>query len=79
MKCIIEEADNGYILTVDYEDSDPDIKPARILIEEKSNEKETFSSLVIELTEHLGRDIQYDKYSKENLNITWDKPGHKLE
>lgn len=75
MKYIIETADNGYILT-----TPPESKEDRAevqVFEEYESKKKAFESLVYHLAEDLG--FMYDKWKKDNLNIKWNKKGHKYE
>jgi len=76
------QADNGYIIKRsyidDYEEGNPIYKDDVQLIESNDyDDKETFVRLIEYLAESLG--FHYDKYGKENLNITWDKLGHKVD
>jgi hypothetical protein len=75
MKYIIETADNGYILTTPPE-SEEDRAEVRVF-EEYENEKKAFEALVYQLAEDFG--FMYDKWKKDNLNIKWNKKGHKYE
>ena len=70
MKITIERLGNGYLLT---NHQDP---PCRLVVEEEDLEEDTFTKLLGLIAEELG--CPYDKYSDKNLNISFDKKGHKL-
>ena len=75
-KCIvIEEADQGYVVrTYCNEDEDGNISTGIDVIGEEC-EKKNFEQLVYMLANILG--FSYDKFSEENVKITWDRKGHK--
>ena len=64
----LEKTTNGYIVM-----DGPDTE----LIEDTGDEKDCISRLLYRVAEWAGCD--YQKYGSENLNITFDKKGHKLE
>jgi len=73
----IEKIENGYILSHDEEIEDGKFKTAKEVIEEKGDdEKEAMTQLLEKVSEYFG--VQYDKFAADNLNVTWDKKGHKL-
>lgn len=82
-KIQIESIENGYILSW-YEDEE-DVN-GNVVKEEKKEvveeldvlegENETMVRLLTRIAEHFG--ITYDKYKENNLNIAFDKKGHKL-
>jgi len=83
MKFTIEKTENGFI-TTDYicEDTSEDgteiIKEYKNVIEtENMDEKEELKKVLFKVADLLG--YTYDKWEKENLNITFDKKGHKVE
>jgi len=73
----IVEANNGYILSHDVE-QDENVWIEEIdVVEETDDTNDLFRRLLEKVAEHFG--MQYDKFSSENLNITFDKKGHKVE
>lgn len=74
-KLIIQEAENGFIITL-LPVTDDDLIVNEI-IENEGTDKEAMTKLLTKIAEHFGE--SYNKYSKENINITWDKKGHKVE
>ena len=67
---LITKAENGYILSRnDWEDDDIITKHRRIV--------EGITELLYEIADYFG--YPYDKFSHENLSVTWDKSGHKVE
>lgn len=78
----IAQTDNGYILQEYFwEDSTKSgekiIGSNTFVFEEDYNDdKKSLIDLLFKVAETLG--FSYDKYGKENLNITFDKKGHKL-
>lgn len=76
----IASAQNGYILKSFWiedvnEHGREDIQ-SEILVfnyETEDQEKEALRSLLITVVEKLG--VSYDKFAKNNLNITWDMKG----
>lgn len=78
----IAQTDNGYILQ-DYfwEDSTENGEKIigsniHVFEDEGCDEKESLKKLLFKVAEALG--YIYDKYGKENLNITFDGKGRKL-
>jgi hypothetical protein len=76
MELKIEEVNNGYILSHEAEIEDGKFKVLKDVIEEERDEKETIKRLLEKIAEYFG--VHYDKYAKDNLNILWNKKGHKL-
>lgn len=79
MKITIQETDNGFILTGP---SPADGNRARHVFggadtSDDSSMKENLKLCFLEAAELLG--YGYDRWGSENLNISWDKRGHKLE
>jgi hypothetical protein len=77
----IIRAENGWILYWE-EYTDEGIVMMREVIAEDdlelmSMEKESMTRLLYRIAEYFGQ-LQ-DKYSKNNLNITWDKRGSRVE
>lgn len=75
MKYIIETATNGYILRTPPE-TEEEIEEVEVF-EDEGDEKKAFESLVYHLAENFG--FLYDKWKKDNLNIKWNKKGHKYD
>ena len=79
----IAQIDNGYVLqSYFWEDSTEGgekIIGSNTLVfedEDYDDDKESLKNLLYKVAETLG--FTYDKYGKENLNITFDKKGRKL-
>jgi hypothetical protein len=75
---IIRCDDESYILienSVNIDDGNR-IKNQIIATISKENEKEALAELLMQIAEWLGYD--YDKFGKENLNISFDKKGSKV-
>jgi len=83
MKFKIEKVEDGFIIT-NYiwedttENGTPIIKEYKKVIETGDmDEKEELKTVLFRVADLLG--YMYNKYGEENLNITFDKKGHKLE
>jgi hypothetical protein len=78
---IIRTKGNGYIVVDTYlEEIDEGNKIYSQdidLIEDTGDDKDALKRLLESVAEKCG--FSYDKYGKENLNITFDKKGHKVE
>lgn len=77
MKLIIEDTRNGYIVKERVEDDDGKHHYEKDVIEEIVDERETLKVLLEMVAERFG--IFHDKYKSDNLNITFDKKGYKVE
>lgn len=84
--CIeIKKVENGFIIKQVYLNTET--KDGRkiyteeiTVVEEEdgiNSEKDVMIQLLYEIADKFG--IDYDKFSSENLNITFDKKGHKVE
>ena len=75
----IQETDNGYIITNKYtvEDGKEEIGSYRVVEDYDDDEQDTIARLLYEIAVCLG--VEYNKWSKGNLSISWDKKGYKLE
>ena len=72
----IIETTNGYILESEYNESETKVVKSYDVIEDINNDDRIdLARLLIKVAEHFG--YKYEKYGKENINITFDKPGHK--
>lgn len=83
MKIQIESIENGYIISYyeDEEDANGNLvkEEKREVFEELDvfeGENETMVRLLTRVADFFG--VTYDKYKENNLNITFDKKGHKL-
>lgn len=81
LKIEIEKVENGFILTWDENeciDDEEGCKRCREVIEEnESDENEAYTKLLERIADFFGKN--YDRYSQTNLNIGWNKKGHKVE
>ena len=73
----IEQIDSSYVVvhTGSYEHEEGTFTDKSLVIED--DERKCMESLLYKIAEELG--VQYNKWNKDNLNITWDKKGHKLD
>ena len=69
MKIKIEKTTNGYIIYIDEEKT--------VIQEDDLDDKKTITDLLYLIAEHFG--FNYDGFSKENLNITWNKKGDEID
>ena len=72
----IIEAENGYILESVYYETDIRLVKEYKVVEDVHGEPDLIR-LLENVAEYFG--YEYDKFGKENINITFDKPGHKVE
>ena len=74
----IKKVDNGYILETptDTDEGDGQYTSYEV-VECNGDEKETMKRLLEAITDYFGEG--YNKFAKDNLNITWDKFGHKVD
>jgi hypothetical protein len=76
MELKIEKVKNGYILSHDDEIEENKFETVKEIIEECEDEKETIGRLLERIADFYG--VKYDKFAEDNLNISWNKKGHKL-
>lgn len=74
IKVIIETTANGYILRNESREED---ETEVEVFEETEGEEECFTRLAVRLSEILVR--TYDKFGANNIRISWDRKGHKVE
>jgi len=72
----ITEISNGFILAFDVQLTDEIMELEQIVVEDTGDEKELFKRMLEKVAEYFG--YEYNKWKSENLNITFDKPGHKI-
>ncbi|MBI4599780.1 hypothetical protein HY732_02565 [Candidatus Uhrbacteria bacterium] len=72
IKLTIEEVENGYILS--SRDSDGE-EWKKLVLSDPSDDREGLKELLAEVANYFGE--RYDKFGSENLNITFDRKGHK--
>lgn len=74
----IIEANNGYILSsMILIDDDGELELFQEVIEERDDTNELFRRLLERVAAYFG--MEYNKFGSDNLNITFDKKGHKVE
>lgn len=73
----IEKAENGFVIRTVEENEEGSYEVINV-IEEQETEKETVTKLLYWIVENWIY-ITDDSYGKENLNITWNKKGRKVE
>jgi len=77
-KIEIKTTDNGYIVSVRYKDHESQNCEMTYAVEEiAGDEQETVSKLLLKIASLLG--FEYDKFSENNINISFDRKGHKLQ
>ena len=81
MKITIETMDNGYIVRNEYPQNDDEamVTGGAVFQEdacEQTNERQAVIEMLTHVAELLG--FTYDKYKEDNINISFDKKGHKL-
>lgn len=74
---IIERVENGFMLTDRHEYEDGSSDESITVLEEGDNEDETMVKLLLKVAESVG--YNEDKYGSENINITFDRKGRKVE
>lgn len=77
MELYIKTANNGYSITGEYKDNDGNYEEEPYVIQEEEDDKQTTTKLLLLIAELIGH--SYNKFEEDNLNITWDKKGHKLD
>ena len=76
----IKHIENGFIVVYDdFNINDEKIEVETVFedIDIDDDKKVCMTRLLYFIAEHYGH--QYDKWAKNNLNITWDKKGHKVD
>lgn len=68
-KLIIKEVNNGFVLI--------DNAKEETVIEDQDNEQEAMKKMLETIAEYFG--FLYDRWGKENLNIQFNKFGHKVD
>jgi hypothetical protein len=76
-KLIIEQCENGWILSHEEPDENGVIKIEKQLVVDEDDNKVGMTELLTKVAEHFG--YCYDKWSENNLSITWNNRGHKLQ
>jgi len=77
---IIEQVENGVIITSWYYDKDnkqgePIYEQLREVIEEEEDKK-LMEKTMMAIIKKMG--YSYDRYGKENVKISWDRKGSKV-
>lgn len=78
---IINTGDDGYIIRYKFIDASPEGKEiwneTLSVVEASDNDKDSMCKMLYKVAELFGE--AYNKYSNENLSITFDKVGHRYE
>lgn len=78
MELKIRQIENGYIVKYSIEIEEGKFQECEEVFEDNDmDEDECLSKLLYYVGDYFGR--SYDKYGKDNLNINFNKKGHKLE
>jgi len=76
----ITKADNGFVMVHSEEIEDGIERSITEVIACYGDERRTMTQLLLWMGQHFGSmDIVYDKFGKDNLRISWDRKGHKVE
>jgi len=73
----IKKITNGYLVIIPAEEDDTLDSEIAFTYDTEDDEKKCITDLLYYITEQLG--IFRDAYSTNNLNITWDKKGRKVD
>ena len=73
----ISTANNGFILYSKVETEDNVWVEEMEVVEETNDEHDLFRRMLEKVAEYFG--ITYNKYGHDNINITFDKKGCKVE
>lgn len=75
----IERVANGFLVREAYEDEPGSYSEIVQVFEENEVEgkKEVMGRLLEYVADYFG--LGYDKHSKQNLKISWNRKGHKVE
>ena len=73
----IQQIENGYIVSYKEKWEKGDIRNVKTVIEDNDDEKDTMKRLLEFISEHFG--ILDDKWRKDNLRISFDGKGRKVE
>lgn len=74
----IEKIENGFILSHKEEIEENNVVLVKEVLEEDDNgEKETMTRLLERVSDYFG--VKNNKFAEDNLKITWDKKGHKID
>lgn len=76
IKTTIREAENGWIVIQEIK-TDEGVDTHRHVVEYDDGDNEGMAKLLKLVAELNG--CKYNKYRDDNLNISFDKKGHKLE
>ncbi|MEO5366085.1 MAG: hypothetical protein H7831_06970 [Magnetococcus sp. WYHC-3] len=75
---IIEAEDGkGYVLRYEYLEAENRYETSYVPIESTGDEQDCMKRLLEAVAEHFG--YSYDKFKSDNLNISWDRKGHKVD
>jgi len=81
MKLLITDVQNGYRLNWEEDWSDDDIKDIRkeemVLEDYENDENGCMKRMLIAVADRFG--YNYNKFGRENLEINFNKKGHKLD
>jgi len=77
--CEIEKTDNGYVVSYKVDMDGEYYKTEKQVFEEESEgfEKTAMTKLLFWIADYFG--FHYNKFEAENLDIKWDKKGHKID
>lgn len=73
----IKEVSNGFVLSWWYRETEDREVTDMVVVEDTGDEHDLFQRFLEKVAEHFG--YTYDKWGKENLSITFDRKGHKVE
>ena len=73
----IIESETGYVLVSEYWETEDRKETSYVPIEDASGEEDCLKRMLLAVAGHFG--VEYDRFGKHNINITFDKKGHKVE
>jgi len=73
----IIESGSGYVLVSDCWETDDRMETNYVPIEDFAGEEDCLKRMLEAVADHFG--FHYDRYGRENINITFDRKGHKVE
>lgn len=74
----IKRVNNGFIITSkDLSEMNAEIEIETVFESGEEDEKKCLADVLYFIAQEFG--YSYDKWKEDNLNITWDKKGHKID
>lgn len=77
MELRIIQCDNGYVLISEIQVTATEKETVYDPVEDDGNSQDCLKRMLLRVAEHFG--FQYDKFNPDNLEITFNRKGHKVE